>query len=96
MVVIFTDLFATARHDRGAACVYLRHKRHEVVLFHVLDETEMSFPFEDNTKFMKGSRRCPTSSPSPGTLREGYLGGAQRVPRRRSVACCTAMTASIT
>src|SRR6266481_818594 len=30
---------------------HLRHKRHEVVLWHVLDTAELTFPFQDATLF---------------------------------------------
>jgi uncharacterized protein (DUF58 family) len=57
MIVIFSDLFAPLETIE-AGLKALRHKRHEVVLFHVMDATELTFPFEDN---------------EPRSLRDGYL-----------------------
>ena len=43
--MVFSDLLAdpAAIHD---ALLRLRHGGHDVILFHVLDEAEVSFPFE--------------------------------------------------
>ena len=50
----------------------LRHKRHEVLLLHVMDGTELTFPFEDNTKFL-GMEEMPDLVAEPRALRDGYL-----------------------
>jgi len=71
LVVLFSDLFAPLESvEEGLAL--LRHKRHEVVLFHVLDETEITFPFEDNTHFV-GLEAMPDLIAEPRALRDGYL-----------------------
>jgi len=71
MVVVLSDLFAPLETiERGLRL--LRHKRHEVVLLHVLDETELTFPFEDNTKFL-GMEEMPDLIAEPRSLRAGYL-----------------------
>jgi uncharacterized protein (DUF58 family) len=71
MIAIFTDLFAPLESIE-AGLRYLRHKRHEVVLFHVLDKTEITFPFEDNTRFL-GLEEMPDLIAEPRSLRDGYL-----------------------
>ncbi|MHC4938255.1 MAG: DUF58 domain-containing protein [Planctomycetota bacterium] len=71
MVVIFSDLFTDpAELERGLQI--LKHKRHEVLLLNVLDETEITFPFEDNTKFL-GLEEMPDLIAEPRALRDGYL-----------------------
>ncbi|MEE8106955.1 MAG: DUF58 domain-containing protein [Planctomycetota bacterium] len=71
LVVILTDLFAPLETlEEGLA--QLRFRNHEVVLFHILDETELSFPFEDNTKFV-GMEEMPDLIAEPRSLRDGYL-----------------------
>jgi len=71
MVVIFSDLFTDpAELERGLQI--LKHKRHEVLLLNVLDETEITFPFEDNTKFL-GLEEMPDLIAEPRSLRDGYL-----------------------
>jgi len=71
MIVIFSDLFAPLETIE-AGLRHLRHKRHEVVLFHVLDATELTFPFEDNTRFL-GLEAMPDLIAEPRSLRDGYL-----------------------
>jgi uncharacterized protein (DUF58 family) len=71
MIVIFSDLFAPLETIE-AGLKHLRHKRHEVVLFHVLDATELTFPFEDNTRFL-GLEDLPDLIAEPRSLRDGYL-----------------------
>ncbi|MGH7163542.1 MAG: DUF58 domain-containing protein [Planctomycetota bacterium] len=71
MVVLFTDLFAPLESaEEGLA--HLRRLRHEVLLFHVLDATEVAFPFEDNTHFL-GLEGMPDLIAEPRALRDGYL-----------------------
>jgi uncharacterized protein (DUF58 family) len=71
MVVLFSDLFAPLETvEEGLR--QLRHKRHEVLLFHVLDRTELTFPFEDNTRFL-GLEEMPDLIAEPRALRDGYL-----------------------
>jgi len=71
MIVLFSDLFAPVETIANGL-KYLRHKRHEVLLFHVLDSTELTFPFEDNTKFL-GLEEMPDLIAEPRSLRDGYL-----------------------
>ncbi len=71
LVVLFSDLFAPL-DTIEAGLRQLRHKRHEVLLLHVLDETELTFPFEDNTKFL-GMEQMPDLIAEPRSLRDGYL-----------------------
>lgn len=71
MIVVFSDLFAPLETIE-AGLKSLRHKRHEVVLFHVLDATELTFPFEDNTRFL-GLEDMPDLIAEPRSLRDGYL-----------------------
>jgi uncharacterized protein (DUF58 family) len=71
MIVIFSDLLAPLETIE-AGLRHLRHKRHEVLLFHVLDATELTFPFEDNTRFL-GLEEMPDLIAEPRSLRDGYL-----------------------
>ncbi len=57
IVVVLSDLF----DDVEAMMIglkHLRHRRHEVVLMHVLDPAEVDFPFEQVTLF-RGLERLP-------------------------------------
>jgi len=71
LVTIISDLFAPVSeiHD-GIQAFALRG--HDVLVFHVLDETELSFPFEGNILF-HGLEGYPELLADPRSLREGYL-----------------------
>src|SRR5262249_42716590 len=62
--------------DILAGLKHLRHKRHEVVVLHVLDRAELEFPFQEATLF-RGLEQFPELLTDPRSLREGYL---EKVP----------------
>lgn len=45
VVMIFSDLLADSE-DVMRAIYQLRHRNHDVILFHILDEAEVTFPFD--------------------------------------------------
>ena len=50
LVVVLSDLFSGNEADTGpllSALGHLRHKKHEVVVLHVLDQAELTFPFRN-------------------------------------------------
>jgi hypothetical protein len=55
-----------------AGLKHFRHRRHEVVLFHVLDPAELDFPFRQPTLF-KGLEQWPELLTDPRSLRRAYL-----------------------
>jgi uncharacterized protein (DUF58 family) len=71
IVAVISDLFDEPE-DLLAGLKHLRHKRHEVVVFHVLDPAEMDFPFQESTLF-KGMEQMPELLTDPRSLRDGYL-----------------------
>jgi uncharacterized protein (DUF58 family) len=50
---------------------HFRHRRHEVIVFHILDPAELEFPFRDTTLF-KGLEGMPEILTDPHALRRGY------------------------
>src|SRR5437016_8661634 len=50
ILVILSDCFDDLA-DLLAGLKHLRHKRHEVVMFHILDGAEVDFPFQEATLF---------------------------------------------
>jgi len=71
VVLILSDLF----DDVGsmlAGLKHFRHRRHEVILFHVLDPAEIEFPFSQTTLF-KGLEGLPEVLTDPRSLRMAYL-----------------------
>ena len=71
LVVLVSDLFDSAENIlRGLQ--HFRHKRHEVLVFHILDDAEIRFPFRDMTKFV-GLESWPELIVDPPALRRAYL-----------------------
>ncbi len=71
VVIILSDLF----DDIPAMMTglkHFRHRRHEVIVFHVLDPAELDFPFKQTTLF-KGLEQLPEVLTDARTLRKAYL-----------------------
>jgi uncharacterized protein (DUF58 family) len=71
LVVLISDLFADLRTLREALR-HFRHRRHEVVIFHVLHDDELNFNFQDNTLF-RGLEVDVELLAEPRALRKSYL-----------------------
>jgi len=71
MMILFSDLLAdTDGLLRGLKL--LRKRGHDVVVFHLLDDDELDFPFNGPTRF-EGLETATALSCNPRALREGYL-----------------------
>lgn len=70
VVVVLSDLFDEAPRVL-AGLKHLRHRRHEVIVFHVLDPAELDFPFRETTLF-KGLEGMPDVLTEPYALRRAY------------------------
>jgi uncharacterized protein (DUF58 family) len=71
MIILISDLLA----DRGPffrGLEMLSHRRHDVLVFHVLDDDELVFPFSGSTRF-DGMEELPHLLCDPRALRDGYL-----------------------
>ena len=71
MVILFSDLL-TDREPVFKGLEMLRHRRHDVMVFHVLDDEELTFPFGGMTRF-EGMEELPDLFCDPKALRHGYL-----------------------
>lgn len=71
VVVLLSDLFDNVA-SLLAGLKHLRHRRHEVIVFQVLDPAELEFAFEQTTLF-KGLENWPDTLTDPRTLRQAYL-----------------------
>jgi uncharacterized protein (DUF58 family) len=86
MVIILSDCFGeTAQLLK--ALQHLRHRRHEVLLFHILAPEEIEFPFKKWTQFrnleIAGDRRLV----DPQRLRKEYLANFERYCTELREAC---------
>jgi uncharacterized protein (DUF58 family) len=71
LVLVLSDLFDDVP-SMMAGLKHFRHRRHEVVVFHVLDPAELDFRFRQTTLF-RGLEGMPDVLTDPAALRQAYL-----------------------
>lgn len=71
LIVLVSDLFAD-REGLMKGLKLLRHRGHDVMVFHILDDEELDFTFKGTTKFI-GLEETGELTCDPKGLREGYL-----------------------
>jgi len=71
MIVLISDLLAD-REPFFKGLEMLRHRKHDVLLFHILDDDELEFPFAGTTRF-EGMEEMPNLVCDPRALRDGYV-----------------------
>jgi uncharacterized protein (DUF58 family) len=71
MIVLVSDLLCD-RGDLFRGLDLLSHRRHDILVFHILDDDELEFPFSGTTKF-EGMEEQPDLICDPRALRDGYL-----------------------
>jgi len=85
LLIVISDLF-----DDTEAVIHMlklfRHRKHDVILFHVLDPWELEFPFTDLTLFrsMEDEREVLTE---PRAVREAYLRELNGFTERYRIEC---------
>src|SRR6185369_8464519 len=71
MITIISDLLVD-REPLFKGLEMLRHARHDILVFHVLDEDEIVFPFSGTTKF-EGMEDLDQLVCDPRALRDAYI-----------------------
>jgi uncharacterized protein (DUF58 family) len=71
MVVLVSDLLVD-REPLLRGLEMLCHRRHDILVFHVLDDDELTFPFAGTTRF-EGMEELPNLICDPRALRDGYI-----------------------
>ncbi len=71
VVMILSDFFDNVK-SLLAGLKHFHHRRHDVVLLHVLDPAELDFPFQRPTQF-QGLEEFPDVMTDPQALRRAYL-----------------------
>ena len=71
MIVIVSDLLVD-REPLIRGLEMLCQRKHDILVFHVMDDDEMNFPFTGTTRFA-GMEELPHLLCDPRALREGYL-----------------------
>ena len=72
MIMVISDLFDNPETVLRVLR-YFRHRRNEVMVFHVLDHNELEFPFERLTVFEDMEDPTARVLSDPRTIREAYL-----------------------
>jgi uncharacterized protein (DUF58 family) len=75
LIVLISDLL-TDRQGLFKGLKLLRTRGHDVMIFHVLDDAELDFPYSGTTKF-EGLEAAGEILCDPRSLREGYLRAMQ-------------------
>lgn len=86
LVIILSDMF----DDPDAiinALHHFRHRRHEVLLFHVMADEELHFPFDDFTGFEDLESAGEFVRADPRAIRAGYLDTVNQFLHRLETAC---------
>jgi uncharacterized protein (DUF58 family) len=85
MVCLISDLFTDVDGVlRGLQ--HFRHYDHEVIVLHVMDQDELTFPFQGNTMF-RGLEETGRITIEPRALRKGYLDAVDRFCREVKRKC---------
>ena len=71
LVVVVSDFLAD-REPLLKGMEMLRHRKHDVLAFHVMDDDELEFPFGGTTRF-EGMEEMPNLVCDPRALRDGYM-----------------------
>ena len=71
VVIVLSDCFDDI-NSLVAGLRHFRHRRHDVVLLHVLDPAELDFPFRGPTEF-KGLEEFPEVQADPQMIKSAYL-----------------------
>lgn len=88
MVVLISDLFVDL-DTLADALRKFRVQRHEVIVFHIMHEDELTFPFQDNTLF-RGLEVNVELHAEPRALRRTYLEVVDRYRERVRKLCASA------
>lgn len=85
IVIVLSDLFDDL-DSMMTGLKHLRHRRHEVVVMHVLDPAEVEFPFDEITLF-RGLEHLPDALVEPRALRSAYLAEFGRYLHKLKAGC---------
>jgi uncharacterized protein (DUF58 family) len=76
MIVLISDLFAP-RDGLFRGLKLLRHRGHDVLVLHIMDDAELDFNYSGTTSF-DGLEGMGELTCDPRALREGYLAAVQK------------------
>lgn len=86
LVILISDLFDDPE-EVLKAFHHFRYRKHEVIVFHVMAEEEISFPFDDWTVFQDLEQADARVPLDPRSVRTTYLEEVQQFVRRIEKGC---------
>jgi uncharacterized protein (DUF58 family) len=90
LVIIFSDMFDGAENtdDLFKALQHLKHNKHEVIVFHVMDnQTELQFNFEDRPMEFVDLETGDRLKLNPGDIKDQYRDEAEKFHRSLKMRC---------
>jgi uncharacterized protein (DUF58 family) len=90
LVVIFSDMFDSNENtdDLFKALQHLKHNKHEVIVFHVMDnETELLFNFDDRPMEFVDLESGERLKLNPGEVKESYKASAFQFHKALKLRC---------
>lgn len=90
LVVIFSDMFDSGENtdDLFKALQHLKHNKHEVILFHVMDNsTELNFEFEERPMQFVDLESGEKINLNPGDVKEAYRTEASQFYKSLKMRC---------
>ncbi len=88
LVMVFSDLLAEPE-EVLKSLYHLRHRGHDVILFHILDEAEVHFPFEGLIEFEDAEEHTKLTLDARG-MQEDYLEAIQGFREHYRLECTKA------
>ena len=85
LIVVLSDLLDEPDEVLRALRL-LRHRKHDVVVFHIMDEAELTFPFREPLVF-RDVETGDTLAAQPSQLRASYLDAVQAFMERYRAGC---------
>jgi len=85
LIIVLSDLFDDPEAVMHGLA-HFRHKKHEVILFHILDPYEKEFPFEDLTEFLD-IETGQTMPVYPRLIRESYIRECEKFCEEYRIRC---------
>lgn len=86
LLVVVSDCFGDVE-SLMRAFAHLRHARHEMVVFQILDPDELDFPFRSRTQFRSLEARSHQRTVDPAHLRRAYLEKLEQFRQQLSLGC---------
>ena len=87
LIIVISDFLDDDTEQVLRALKYFRHKKHEVIIFHILDPAELEFPFDGTTIFRDMETGEQLLAEDARELRSGFLEDMDNLKTRLMNGC---------